>query len=121
MRFVARVAAMACGAVCESPRAPSTRRGRSRGLVDGVEAPGFAHEAHRQKHRSAPLADELRAYLDAARGRPLVGVHVRTTDRDMPIHMGNTGFLGRGQRLLGSLDYTGEVRRENGRVRDAAV
>ena len=85
-----------------------------------MEAPGFAHEAHRQKHRSAPLADELRAYLDAARGRPLVGVHVRTTDRDMAIHMGNTGFLGRGQRLLG-LDYTGSFRRKSGCVTDAAA
>ena len=85
-----------------------------------MEAPGFAHEAHRQKHRSAPLADELRAYLDAARGRPLVGVHVRTTDRDMAIHMGNTGFLGRGQRLL-SLDYTGSFRRKSGCVTDAAA
>jgi len=69
---------------------------------------------------SAPLADELRAYLDAARGRPLVGVHVRTTDRDMAIHMGNTGFLGRGQRLLG-LDYTGSFRRQSGCVTDAAA
>lgn len=69
---------------------------------------------------SAPLADELRAYLDAARGRPLVGVHVRTTDRDMAIHMGHTGFLSRGQRLLG-LDYTGSFRRKSGCVTDAAA
>lgn len=69
---------------------------------------------------AAPLADELRAYLNAARGRPLVGVHVRTTDRDMAIHMGNTGFLSRGQRLLG-LDYTGSFRRKSGCVTDASA
>ena len=39
----------------------------------------------------------------------------------MAIHMGHTGFLSRGQRLLGRLDYTGEVRRENGCVTDAAA
>ena len=51
---------MAWGAVRESS-CTIDAAGMSRGLVDGVEAPGFAHEAHRQKHRSAPLADELRA------------------------------------------------------------
>ena len=38
----------------------------------------------------------------------------------MAIHMGNTGFLGRGQRLL-SLDYTGSFRRKSGCVTDAAA